>query len=94
MCFLEAPYVGGRVAALKLFSSPFSAFQQLRGCHISPRVSKSSRAFTVTKAEVQSCINRSGQRRAKKCVSGGEAPGSGPVGVGGIWAGLGEPSGK
>lgn len=48
----------------------------------------------MTKAEVQSCINRSGQRWAKKRVSGGEAPGSGPMGVGGIWAGLGEPSGK
>lgn len=48
----------------------------------------------MTKAEVQSCMNRSGQRRAKKCVSGGEAPGSAPMGVGGIWAGLGEPSGE
>lgn len=61
---------------------------------MSPRVSKSSRAFTVPKAGVQSCVSRSGQGQARKCVSGGEAPGSGPVGIGGIWAGLGEPSGK
>lgn len=60
---------------------------------MSPGVSKSSRAFMVTKAEVQSCISRSGQTQAK-FVSGGEAPGSGPLGIGGIWAGLGDPNGK
>lgn len=38
----------------------------------------------MTKAEVQIYISQSEQGQARKCGSGEEAPGSGPVGIGGI----------